>query len=466
MATEKLIGSDLLGSNVNLIKNSHVFDLNQVVWLGSERSIVVLNGQRTETIPGLRTKVNIAEGVGIRSFGLRTTSDDTVVKTGSELIDTLKVNASARVGYFGVSVDAGASYSYEKSAKRDSMYGLLAIDQKQFYTYLKADQKKDLYGNLNQEFVKDGKNLPDWEESQEDVQNTYRRFFEDWGTHVIKKCLYGTRYSVLIESENSSTENKTNFKAHINAEYTNIFSANVSADSSNEFKSYRSKRQTHCSVIGGDRESANNLQKNPNDKALYEAWTKTLNNAENSSIVHVEVDALGDFLEHSDELEHRQLGAKLITALKFFTKGPTSERIIIPGYMSGWAKARYINPQAWGNNLRTFRLRTLNHENEAEKHEKPNVYTLRSHGPSDIMPNYACAVELETMTGEEVTFGIWAPHCFYSMVIRLFPPGVKGSITVGFHHSGEKWKTVTIPNVLAAGSYSSDGSNFLNAEIW
>jgi hypothetical protein len=113
-----------------------------------------------------------------------------------------------------------------------------------------------MYGNLSQKFFDEGNNLPPWSES-EDVQSKHLPFFELWGTHAIKKCFYAAKYSVLIESENSSTQSKETFKTHVNADYNDVFSTGADTESKDESKPYMSKLWIYG--YWGYREGANNL---------------------------------------------------------------------------------------------------------------------------------------------------------------------------------------------------------------
>ncbi|KAJ5183273.1 hypothetical protein N7492_000889 [Penicillium capsulatum] len=396
----------------------------------------------------LEAKSYNPDNVDIINVGSRTQKNDLVVKSGSEMIGTFKSSANISASYAGVSVSAGAEYSYENSTKLDSTHGIYSYDQRNYSVYIKG--QGDTYNNINQVFTNAAAELPPWNENDTAARGSYERFFRIWGTHFIKECFYGTRYQLRIESKNVSSANKERWAANAKVEFSDVFEAGAEAENEEEYKSYLQQRERQCFVLGGDRACAGALANNPADKDLFNKWVET-RGAENEAITGIKVDALGEFLCGSSSADHRKLGTNL-------SKGPDAKQIEVQGYI--WNKptggiipvsvASTIACEVWPTSWKpcptplanTYVTRTAS----ASHFQLGRV-------PESVGIGMSCGVTLTGYTQKEVTIGLWA-DIPSPIELRLFPHGVEGAIVIQSDPS-KTWSEVTLPSLTATGVYSA-----------
>jgi hypothetical protein len=428
----------------------NVFDIRSVIRCKKNNAIIKLADATKETsIPGISDKVNVHENVDVVSSGNGTTSSDVHVENGSELSHSLETNANASAEYLGMKVEAGGGYSYENTVKKSSMYALMAIDQTQFYTELNTGGDM---ADWSQDFRDDVDTLPDWEEA-DTVKEQYGKFFEKWGTHVIKRCHYGCRSTLQVETQNASLTNKEEYKANVKAEFGKVFSTGADVKQGNSFEEYQKQRKTSASVIGGNRSSSLQLQREPGSKELFNEWAKSIDDVMNSAVTEIQTATLGQLLNGCGESK----GKGMIEALKHFTKSAESQPICVYGYLytSGqWREGSYINFQIWGDGVSDFELGSLD-GGYAKHTDKPSVRELWSNADRQIdgrFHRWTAHVKIYGETGKSVSFGVWHRRTSADIHLYLLPP--TGPIQIDFDQH-QTWNSATIPDLLASGNYKS-----------
>ncbi|RAH64073.1 uncharacterized protein BO66DRAFT_432971 [Aspergillus aculeatinus CBS 121060] len=457
----ELLFQNLLGSAVNILERPNIFDIDDV--LKHRKYHVILDLAATTkkvSVPGIEEKVSIRDNVELVSNGNGTRINDVEVQTGSELVDSLKADASAKGKYAAMSVEVGGGYSYETTLDKSSMYALMSIEQSQFYTYLHIARGKEL-ASLNADFLAAVDELPDFAENDETAMQKYRVFFNTYGTHVIRRCQYGCRFSLEVQTRNAAFKSKEEYRANVNAEFGENFGASASFEKTSTFSEYQKERRTASSVTGGDRGSSLILQRQPGDKQLFEEWAKSINEVKSSAVTGVEVEALGTLLSRSGVPR----GDDLTKALKCLTLGPESEPITVHGilYSESPKISNYLTFQCWGDGFSDFELTALGGGQVKDSEDsdspakclfgQPSLAAVASgitaYGPR----NFAALVKISGVTGKQFSAGIYMPSGEGGIRLTLYPPN--GPIEILFDKS-QNWNSCTIPSLIASGKYTSD----------
>ncbi|KAJ5833976.1 hypothetical protein N7447_000002 [Penicillium robsamsonii] len=463
-----LVGQDLqfqnlLGSAVNILEKPNVFDVQSVLNHKKDEVIIKL-AEKTKkvSIPGIAEKVTVRENVEIVSGGNGTTSTDIEVNSGSELSNSLKMERSVNGKYLAMTVEMGGGFSYESTVTKSSMYALMAINQTQFSTFLQTRHDQET-ASLSRDFLQAAQELPKWQETDA-IKDIYQKFFYQWGTHVIRRCHYGCRFSLQVEAQNAQFENKTEFKANVKAEFGENFGSSASIENKNSYEEYLKKRSTIASVTGGDRSSSLKLQRDPASKDAFKDWADSINLVESSAVTGLGVESLGTLLNRCGVSK----GNDMIDALKSLTKEGDPTPITVHGYLySSVPKAKdVLYVTMWGEGFQSFEIKPLYHGYIRDPNPpKPPAKELVTNEMPALVDNtipeegfdcyrYAAHVTIHGITGMRFAVGLSQSSSYGSkgMHLRLFPPG--GVIACDFTHERE-WNAVEFPSLLAFGHYVS-----------
>lgn len=428
-----------------------VFDVNSVLDCRRDEYIIQpAEKTRVVSIPGTKKKAWVRDGVEVISGGNRTSSTDVEVKSGSELTDSLKTEASAKAKYLAMSVEVGGGYSYDTTIKTESMYALMAVDHDQFYAYVHNEPGKDK-PSLNPRFLEEVNVLPGWDQTEQ-AQAKYREFFNQWGTHVIRRTYYGCRFTMQVESQNASRESKEEYKANVKAEFGSVFSGGGSFTKGKSYNDYVNKRTTTVSLAGGSSSSSIDLQKEPGNKQLYSAWAKSIDNLTNTSVTAVKVEPLGALLHRCGEIRANDL----TNALKFLIQ-TQPRQITVPGtlYSKVWKYKPTLTVEIWGDGFKSFRLDPLvgakveDTENSTVKRlvaPQLHLSTWRYHW-------FTSQVTVFGVVGKEISVGLSHEDYTKDFVLELYPP--TGPIHIDFNLES-RWSGCKLPSLLASGNYISE----------
>lgn len=190
--------------------------------IGNTRHIVKLKADKTTVDPGQGTaKFDIPNGVDYNStHQIHTKSLQ--VKTGDELSKSFDADASMSGSYASVAAEGSVKYSYQSALSASKYYGVLSYDYRVFMLTLKLE-----HGELDLEdgFIKEAKKLPEWPASgnpDSATYETYKEFFRNWGTYVIRSVIFGARFQVKIEHIIGEKESQSDFESHVKAEYNGV----------------------------------------------------------------------------------------------------------------------------------------------------------------------------------------------------------------------------------------------------
>ncbi|KAJ5962334.1 hypothetical protein N7501_007275 [Penicillium viridicatum] len=197
----------------------------------------------------------------------------------------------------------------------------MAIDQTQFYTEMTTGQET---GDLDPDFLTAVNKLPPWGETDA-VKSAYETFFDNWGTHVIKRCHYGS---------------------NVTAEFGANFGTSIDGKKGDSFEEYQKQHMTTASVIGGDHESSLKLQREPDSKDRYAEWAKSNNKVINSAVTGLTVHTLPKLIHDCGVAKWKHMDH----ALKHFTQSVSPQEITVYGYLytSEIKRGNYIDVQMWG----------------------------------------------------------------------------------------------------------------------
>ncbi|PYI32357.1 hypothetical protein BP00DRAFT_414740 [Aspergillus indologenus CBS 114.80] len=461
-AGNELLFQNLLGSAINILERPDIFDIDDILKHIKDHAILDLaTATKKVSLPSIEKSVSIRDNVKLVSSGNGTRTNDVEVQTGSELIDSFKADFTAKGKYAAISVEASGGYSLETTIDKSSMYALMSIQQDQFYTYLHTPRGKEL-SSLNADFLAAVHELPEWREKDETVQQKYRRFFNDYGTHVIRRCQYGCRFSLEVKTSNAAFKSKEEYKANVKAEFGENFGGGASAEKTSTFSDYKKERRTVSCVTGGNRGSSMILEREPGNKTYYEDWAKSINDVKSSAVTGVEVQALGTLLRDAG-LTTR--GDDLTKALKCFTLGPDSEPITVHGILSSDSFSfsnKYLTFRCWGEGFTEFELKGICGNEVKEDSDDPSARSLFAQPTfaggmtGGIALRYFVArVKISGLTGKPFSVGIYTPDDGAKPGVRLtlFPP--TGPIEITFDKR-QNWNSCTIPSLLASGNYASN----------
>ncbi|KAE8130656.1 hypothetical protein BDV38DRAFT_289446 [Aspergillus pseudotamarii] len=208
---------------------------------------------------------------------------------------------------------------YQTALSTSKYYGVLSTEHKSFLLKLRRDRGKV---DIDDSFKDEAKELPPWPDAKKppspEVYQTYKEFFEDWGTYVVRSIAFGARYQLKLETQMSSMSSKKDFEAHISAEYNGICSVKGST--------------------GGDPGKAADLGSDPDKPDKLDAWEQSISNA-TARPISVKVISLGDIIKECQDLdvpERKAVANKLNNALAYFNSFK-----IVQGYL--YTEIRSIN---------------------------------------------------------------------------------------------------------------------------
>ncbi|KAJ5570712.1 hypothetical protein N7535_004372 [Penicillium sp. DV-2018c] len=199
-----------------------MFDMDDVIAKTKDLQIIELATKTHEVaLPGIAEKVKVSDSVKVVGSGITTKGSEFLVKTGSELTNDFSINANAHA---------------------NSLFGLTAIRQDHFHAdIIIPGNEGGRLEILSKEFLQAVDCLKPWKET-DDIKKAYLDFFKTWGTHVILRCYYGSRFALQVEWENAMSRNKESYKANLKAEFGTNFGGKVDVAEDAFHKEYRQQR--------------------------------------------------------------------------------------------------------------------------------------------------------------------------------------------------------------------------------
>ncbi|PKX97821.1 uncharacterized protein P174DRAFT_117805 [Aspergillus novofumigatus IBT 16806] len=214
---------------------------------------------------------------------------------------------------------------------------------------------------------------------------------------------------------------------------------------------YKNSVQGEAVLIGGSEEKGKILAHSNDDENAFKEGAESRGTGENETITNIEVDAIGELLCQSDNLEHQRAGRDLETAPQVLLHGPKSVPIRVQGYITAHPQRQvgYVSMEAWGASVSIHvegQGRTMVTQKRPQKLTLWNPFDFSSLGGN--VPMIIADITVQGVAQEPVPIANWTGAEVY---MRLFPQGVEGAITLQF----EKGTKVVLPSLAAVGTYKA-----------
>ncbi|GKZ18119.1 hypothetical protein AbraIFM66951_005048 [Aspergillus brasiliensis] len=296
------------------VRTNAGFDPFKQETMGSSNATIIKMDSNTTPVQFNGKWYSRPNNTAYGTIGLVSGTKDVQVEMGRSMARRFASEADLSASYSGVTASAGAQYNFERLFKSTYAYAIFCNAQDAYSLSL----ANNWHLWVNSDFIKEAKELQNWDQSNEKRYEEYDRFFRRWGTHVMTKCFAGVRYQMRVEQKEMTEERKDKFATNVKVEYEGVVGGNASVTDQNEKALYDKDRQRTVKVLGGDREKADLLSGDPSAKN-YEAWTATLNQNKDG-LVRAEITGLGRFLKDSPDSNHRALADnKLLPAVDYFS---------------------------------------------------------------------------------------------------------------------------------------------------
>ncbi|OKL59598.1 hypothetical protein UA08_05090 [Talaromyces atroroseus] len=454
-----------LGRGVNLLANPNIFKVNDILETTNLPAIIKLVGEKKAQIPGLNgAHASLAENVRFVQGASQGTANYLTVLTGSELIDKLSTGVEFSGSYSAVTVSAGANYSYEKSVKRTDLYALYS-SQTEIYSVLLDDEM--VIDNINPRFWAAAKALPDLDENGTH-EEAYRKFFFNWGTHVIVRGTVGTRYQFKVQTSDVVSSDKETWGLSVKANYAGVISGNANVNQGTVEDRFKNTVQGQVNIIGGDESSRLELLRDHDNKAKFDKWCQSRGNGQNESTTKINVKTIGDLLSGSPADEYQTTGAKLNSGLSYLLRGGSAGSmqhirgvIYYEGWESGNGSQYQVGCEIWGSSpeitdVRVFQPAELHsHKKEYFQIKVPNSWEGKGNFGMDkwFHSSVSSGLTINAWPKKELTVMVWGSTGI-RVVMELFPRDVEGVIRLVWP-ARRRSDTITIDDSITAKQYTA-----------
>lgn len=380
------------------------------------------------------TVYDVPRVIGVTDYN---SSDGNYVtyKTGTEAASSLKVDASLSVRYLAVSASASASYSIDKTHKREDQWAMYSFNAD---TYLASLRN---YADLLAETALSrrlAESVAIGDGSNKDVVQDWKDFFASWGSHVIINTAFGARFQLNVWASNSNSSVNERFSTSVTAAFDGIgaggkFDASVTKE--DQYKEFSEYMQKQVSVVGGDPEINKKLTADPAHNDVFVEWAGSV--AKESSMTNLNVVELWVLMKDASKKEIRDAAGMVMDAFDYIVSHPQPYKTaIVFDIQSDWAEFNLLSPDAVilpdadnpyptntvASNTRVQWGREYSHQYERKtlrffvvNDGSPINFSI-SHGSNGASPGQGRAeaiIEATPYLGEGVTDNVWNTKWFY-----------------------------------------------------
>lgn len=403
-----------------------------------------------------KTVYDVPKVIGVTDYN---SSDGNYVtyKTGTEAASSLKVNASLSARYLAVSASASASYSIDKTLKREDQWAMYSFNAD---TYLASLRN---YADLLAETAlarRLAESVAIGDGSKKEVVQDWKDFFASWGSHVIINSAFGARFQLNVWASNSSSSVNERFSTSVTAAFDGIgkggkFDASVTKE--DQYKTFSEYMQKQVSVVGGDPEINKKLTADPAHNDVFVEWAGTV--AKESSMTTLNVVELWVLMKDASKKEIRDAAGMVMDAYDYIVSHPQPYKTaVVFDIQSDWAEFNLLSPDAIilpdvnnpyptntvASNTRVQWGREYSHNYERKtlrffvvNDGSPINFSI-SHGSNGANPGRGRAeaiIEATPYLGEGVTDNVWNTKWFYQKPVSANA----ASTTLAVTQKPHKW---------------------------
>ncbi|KAL4934199.1 uncharacterized protein BDV17DRAFT_296925 [Aspergillus undulatus] len=451
---EPLPACGLLGRGITLFPGSNLFDYREI--LGAARKSQLLNfniNNEATRVPVTNEQFLIPEGVVIIPGGTDIIAEDLLCTTGDALANELATNPSLGLRYLGISAEGDGKFGHRVSFNAKYLFGLWSISS---LNYTAQYDVQNLERAINVDFIRTARELPYWDENDVSARDAYAEFFATWGTHVITGCCSGARYHLQITRPDASDESKKNFGELIQTEYSSVMGIEGGTKDTAQYREYLGRRESKCSVIGGNPQLKRNLSSDPTSSRLFNEWIGSVGASGTQDIINVLVDSIYDLLLRSPSPEQKEIGDKIERASLFHSKFITATGVFkVKGI--GGATGRVSSCEVRGTpgiSLQaiprpgTTASAISETKFEAQQLSGDNIECDVIMSAPPLTPVEVVLVSSKEELSHDNPF-------VFDLLLQIYPKGLSGAITVGLGGKGYEG-IVTLPSLTAIGDYVAE----------
>ncbi|KAE8311117.1 hypothetical protein BDV41DRAFT_589904 [Aspergillus transmontanensis] len=298
--------------------------------------------------------------------------------------------------------------------------------------------------------------LPSWNENDPSARDAFAKFFAKWGTHVITGCSSGARYHLQVTRHDASDESKDNFREHIGTEYSSVLGVEGRAKGTSQYREYLCRRESKCSVMGGNLQLNTALARDPTSSKLFNQWRESIGSDGTHDITGVFVDSICNFLLRSPIQEHKEIAEKVQRASLFHSKFITARGVFkVKGIGNATGRVSSCEVQgAPGISLQAIprpgttvsALSRTMFEAQQLSGDQIECDVIMSAPP--LAPIDVILVSSKKPLSQDNPI-------VFDLQLQIYPEGLSGAVTVVWGNKGNEGK-VRLPNLTAIGDYVTE----------
>ncbi|KAL4864245.1 hypothetical protein BDV12DRAFT_176460 [Aspergillus spectabilis] len=448
---EPLPACGLLGRGIILFPGSNLFDYQEILGGAEKGQLLNFNfNNEATTVPRSNKQHLVPDDVSIIPGGTDIIAEDLLCTTGAALANDLTTNPSLGHRYFGISAESDGKFGHRLSFNDRYLFGLWSIGN---LNYTAQFDVQNLERGINADFIRTARELPYWDENNASARDAFAKFFATWGTHVITGCSSGARYHLQVTRPDASDESKKNFREHIETEYSSVMGIEGVTKDTAQYREYLGRRESKCSVMGGNPQLKRNLSRDPTNSRLFNQWIESTGESGTQDIISVLADSIYNLLLRSPCPEHKEIGDKIQRASLFHSKFITAIGVFkVKGI--GGATGRISSCEVRG--APGISLQVIPRRGTAAASLSENKFEAQQLSGDEI----ECDVIISAppLTPVEVVLisskkELSQDNPFvFDLLLQIYPEGLSGAITVGLGSKGYEGR-VTLPSLTAIGDY-------------
>lgn len=218
----------------------------------------------------------------------------------TQLMNELNANAKLEGKYCGFKGEVGASFGMTDFSKNNNEYAISYVEVALQNIVLEADINYIIMDYMT-DAAYEAINGLDHQGRRGTIPTSYpstvegfSQLVKDYGTHLIVRAKLGGKLKYCTTVDISQVDGSYDLKAYANCSYNNSF-IKVSANVTDSLRESYNRSSKACNVTlvvnGGKLEAAQSLMANDCDKNI-EAWTKSLGDIKNRTLVGLESQGL------------------------------------------------------------------------------------------------------------------------------------------------------------------------------
>lgn len=330
---------EFLGYGINLLTTG-TFSIDGTTANISRAAHLIQMDTTNQSVTAADTTYTAPSNVSI-SAQANAESIYTTYASGADAKSDFKTHGSLSVSYMAVSGSASIDYAFDKHFHVDYQYALFNSSKDQYRAVI-----DDYASWVNTTVAKEAVSLGAF---TADNIESFRSFFNNYGSHVILSALYGSRYLLNVWCTNSNEAVNTEFKTDVTAAYNGITtggSVNATVSTEAQYSIYSQNSQQLVSVKGGDPNLALQLHSDPRNLSAYKAWLDTTDT--NPDIVSFQIEALWALYGISPDSTISDAGVELKKAYDYIAQTPKPKSLhqVTVQVISDWAIFDLLSPSA------------------------------------------------------------------------------------------------------------------------